>query len=224
MTTLKNFLSAGKDAEQAQTEHTVNITSDVELRPSKSKFAKLLKFATRKNIIVVSLVVVIGVAVYLNWAFQSDYTLDATDALSGDTQTGAQGDKNLGDAMLVDANALGTDDSFFAISLVDRQRARDQAIETLQSVVYNAESMPDVKNSALAEISAIAQEVEVEAAIQTLIKGKGFEECIAVVSEGNANIIVKSTGLMPNEISQIKEIVYENAKILPDNCKIIEKS
>ena len=53
---------------------------------------------------------------------------------------------------------------------------------------------------------------------------KGFEECVAVISEGKCNVIVKSDGLQANEISQIKEIVYEQAAINPLDIKIIEKN
>lgn len=55
-----------------------------------------------------------------------------------------------------------------------------------------------------------------------MIKSKGFEECVAVISEGGASVVVKSSGLLENEIAQIQEIVYDTAGILPANLKIIE--
>ena len=58
--------------------------------------------------------------------------------------------------------------------------------------------------------------------METLIKSKGFEECVAVISEGGASVVVKSSGLLENEIAQIQEIVYDTAGILPANLKIIE--
>jgi len=61
-----------------------------------------------------------------------------------------------------------------------------------------------------------------EANIENLIKSKGFEECIAVISGESANIIVQSDGLMANELAQIMEIVYLQANILPKNVRISE--
>jgi hypothetical protein len=52
---------------------------------------------------------------------------------------------------------------------------------------------------------------------------KGFEECVAVISNGNASIVVKSDGLTPAQLAQINEIVYEQASIKPVNVKIIER-
>ena len=70
----------------------------------------------------------------------------------------------------------------------------------------------------------IALDIEREANIETLVTAKGFAQCVAVVNGDSANVIVKSDGLLPNEIAQINEIVYEQAGIVPANVKIIEKS
>ena len=38
------------------------------------------------------------------------------------------------------------------------------------------------------------------------------------------NIVVETKGLTINEVAQIKEIVYLECGVIPDNIKIIEKS
>ena len=81
----------------------------------------------------------------------------------------------------------------------------------------------DVQSDALSQISQIAADIENEAAIESLVRGKGFAECVAVISGDNANVIVRTDALLPNEVVQIQEIVYETAGILPANVKIIEK-
>ena len=65
--------------------------------------------------------------------------------------------------------------------------------------------------------------MESESNIETLVLSKGFEKCVAVVNGDSASIIVKSAGLLPSEVAQISEIVYEQTGILPSNLKIIEK-
>ena len=69
----------------------------------------------------------------------------------------------------------------------------------------------------------MAKVIENESNIETLIKAKGFEECVAVINGEKANVIVKSEGLQPNDLSQILEIVYLQAGILPENVTIMEK-
>jgi len=69
----------------------------------------------------------------------------------------------------------------------------------------------------------MAKIIEQEANIETLIKAKGFTECVAVINDDNISVIVNSESLMPSQIAQITEIVYEVAEIIPSNITIIEK-
>lgn len=70
-------------------------------------------------------------------------------------------------------------------------------MEVLQGVVDDAKSLDAAKEQALADITAIAATIEKESNIETLIKAKGFEECVAVINGDKANIIVKSEGSSP---------------------------
>ena len=159
-----------------------------------------------RNLVIVLAVLLIGGAVYANWR------------LFGKSPTADTPASNT-----VDQNEPTTV-SYFAASQVERQRARDEAIEVLQSVVDNAKEDTDVaaKEQAMTDISAIAANIELEANIESLVKAKGFENCVAVINGNKASIVVSSEGLKPNELSQILEIVYVQANILPENVTITE--
>ena len=168
----------------------------------------------KKNIVVICSVLLIGCAIWLNWSLISNAENDAADPKDAVSSGG--------DSVSSAGNTTG-DDAYFAASLVSRQRARDEAMEVLQGVVENADATETVKNQALGDISRIALDIEREGNIETLIKAKGFEDCVAVVSGTTANIIVKSEGLLQSDIAQITEIVYEQAGIDPANIRIVEK-
>ena len=119
---------------------------------------------------------------------------------------------------------VNVSDTYFASAQVSRQRARDEAMEVLQSVVENEGAAEAVKTQALVDLSKLAMAIEQEANIETLIMAKGFEKCVAVISDDTARIIVSGSGLTPAQIAQINEIVYEQAKISPVNITITEKS
>lgn len=170
-------------------------------------------FGARSAVIALS-VILIGAAVCLNWMlFGSPNSLDDVGADAGNMN------QDEGDAL---SDPSGNT-NYFAASQIERQRARDEAIEVLQGVVTDAESLNAAKEQALADIAAIASTIEKEANIESLIKAKGFEECVAVINGDKANIVVKSEGLKPNQLSQILEIVYLQAEILPANVTISEK-
>jgi stage III sporulation protein AH len=178
------------------------------------------KFGVRNLVIVLS-VLLIGVAVYVNWTIFGN---EAGDVDAGNNSSGVQAglnDENEGSTPV--GGTKEENSNFFAASQIERQRARDEAIEVLQGVVDDAASLDVAKEQALADIAAIAATIETEANIESLIKAKGFDECVAVINGDKANIIVKSEGLKPNELSQILEIVYLQADILPANVTISEK-
>ncbi len=163
----------------------------------------------KRNLAIAGAVIVIGLVVYLNW-----FLFNGADAV--------------GDVPSADAGAQAPEknenDDFFAVSLINRNRARDEAMEVLQTVV-DAGASNEASEAAIADIARIASEIEKEANIEELIKSKGFSDCVAVISGDSINIVVKcnSESLLPNEIAQIKEIAYTGADILPENVVIIEK-
>lgn len=112
---------------------------------------------------------------------------------------------------------------YFASISVQRKQARDEAIEVLASVAESESALEEAKQAALTDMNKLALEIEQEANIETLVQSKGFAQCIAVINDDKCSVIVETTGLMPGEVAQISEIVYEQAGIVPDNLKIIEK-
>lgn len=173
----------------------------------------------KRNFIIFGAVMLIAVAVGVNLIFfagnkDDGFDYDQSAGMDADAQTTVDTSKD---------TAKDDDDAYFSSVQISRQQSRDEAIEVLQSVVDNASSTEAAKAEALAEINKMAGIMEAEANIESLVIAKGFEECVAVVSGTGANIVVKSEGLNASQISQINEIVYEQAGILPVNIKIIER-
>ncbi len=162
----------------------------------------------KKNIIVTLSIALIGGAVLLNWAFFSGNVVGGEGVVSGGEKTSV--------------NDQSVDD-YFTATQISRQRARDESMEVLQTIVDNEDALDDVKSEAWEDITRIAENIEAEANIESLVMSKGIAECVAVVSEDAATVIVKSDGLLENQITQIQEIVYEQAGIAVENLKIIEK-
>lgn len=172
----------------------------------------------RRNWIIVGAVLLIGLAVWLNWMFFSAPTsggyadYDNSSGMSNDVGTG------------LGTNTADKDD-YFATAQVNRKRARDESMAVLQSVIDSEDATEDVKNEALAEMNAIAQEIEKEANIEALLLSGGFEECVAVMNGNAINVIVQSQGeLQPAQIAKINTVVYEQTGIEPINVTIVHKN
>lgn len=167
----------------------------------------------KKKVMIASAVILLGAAVYLNYIFFLDEN-QAVDNPNKDYENTAVLNNTQEDSGI----------SYFAQAVLDRQKARDEALEVLQIVVDNEDALAEAKDNALKQMSKIADDMQKESNIESLIVSKGFDECVAVINEGSCNVIVKSDGLMANQISQIKEIIYEQAAIDPIDVKIIEKN
>ncbi|MBQ7376733.1 MAG: SpoIIIAH-like family protein [Clostridia bacterium] len=181
------------------------------------KTGALAKFG-RRNWIIVSAVLLIGVAVYLNYLWFYDPVSNI-----------GYGDNNMDDNYTSGNNApsddkVSTEDSYFTSAALSRQNARDEALEVLQSVVTSEDAEDTAKSDALEEISKIALAIQNEANIEALVSAKGFEDCIAVISGDSVSVIVKQADpLVASQVAQIYEIVYNETGILPANVNVIQK-
>lgn len=195
----------------------------------KDKTVEIAKRVGAKNMIIVCAVLVCAVAIALNFIIagsgsgtkdEDGYKIDPSyysALLEGEeTDAGATPeDEN-------DSDKTSVDD-YFDSAVLNRDRARDEAIEVLSTVASSDSALEEVRVQAEADIAAIAEAIEIESNIEELIKAKGIEECVAVINGELASIIVRSDGLLPSEVAQITEIVYEQAGITPTNLNIIEK-
>ena len=186
---------------------------------------KFMEKVGKRNLVIAGVVLLVGLAVVLNvvvFAGRDNDGFDGYDKNSGmsssygDETTAASAEQN-------DTPTQSTDDSYFSSTQVSRARARDEALEVLQSVVDSSNTDEVAKTQALADISQIAKDMEAESNIETLVVAKGFEQCVAVISSGAINVVVKAETLTQSDIAIINEIVYEQSGIMPANVKIVQK-
>ena len=177
------------------------------------KLKKLKSLVTKigkRNLIILSVMLMIGLAVYLNYLWFYAPSADQ-----------GYGDNNITDVGGNENNGEGNVD-YFAAAALSRENARNESIEVLQSVVDSSEG--EERETALAQISQIAIDMENEANIETLVKAKGYAQCIAVINGDTASIIVSSeNALDPAQVAAISAIVYEQSGIVPENLTIAQK-
>ncbi|MBP3321049.1 MAG: SpoIIIAH-like family protein [Clostridia bacterium] len=188
------------------------------------KVGKFFSANQKRTLIVTASVLVVCAAVAINWMLFGPES-NGLENPGGSTDVNAPGQTN--DPSDTPVDNPGSDEvpnSFFAIAITDRQRARDEALEVLQTVVDSDQSSGEEKTQAAEAIARIASNIEAEANIETLIKSKGFEQCVAVVSDDNVSVIIGTDDtLMANELAQIKEIIYLQTGVDPTAMRITEK-
>lgn len=202
------------------------------MKSTKPKF----KYYTR-GAIALGFVLLICVAAYTDNKMSFNKSISTSSngeyIYTSDTEN-AEHIKILGEAAFVDGrqNADGNTeeasanvrDTYFYAMQVDRQRSRDEAVEMLRTVADSSETLPDVKEDAFREMMNIANNIEIESNVRSMVMAKGFEDCMAVINGDKLNIIVKTDGLLSNEVAQITEIAVNETGFSADNIRIVEKN
>ena len=176
----------------------------------------------KRQIILSALVLGLGIAVYLNWQYSSiGQELPVTNILDEDTV-------NYGEAQYVDNPRFDTEfeeadeESFFVEAKLSRQRARDEAVETLAVMLQDASLSGDQKADFAIRATELANSIEVEGKIENLIKAKGFADVMVYYDTERADIMVKTPGLVSEDVTQLRDIVLKETEIPVENIAIIE--
>ncbi len=173
----------------------------------------------KKQIVFLSLALVVCIAVYLNWRY-----LDQVDLINPESVTvDAENDevKMLGEAELVETVAKDVE-TYFSECRLNKQQTRDEALELLQKVADSAESTNEVREKANNDLIDMARVTEVESTIENLVKAKGFADCMVHIGEDSVNVVVATQGLSNEQAAQINEIVISEADASAAAVKIVE--
>lgn len=190
----------------------------------------------KRQIILASLVLGLGIAVYLNWQYSnSNMDLPVTEAIGDETTEygeaqyvgedavePASGEAQEQEALRTDAITEPEEETFFVEAKMSRQKARDEAVETLAVMLQDASLSADQKTELATRASDLADSIEVEGKIENMIKAKGFVDVMVYYDTERADVILKTGGLAPEEASQIKDIILKETAIGAEKISIVE--
>lgn len=165
----------------------------------------------RRKILLATLVVILGAAIFVNWQFGS-VAID-------DSETS----KNLGDAQYVNGSVAQDDaaDYFSAIRL-ERQQTRDAIKESYEAVSADNTVSEAEKADAMSTFAKLMENIKKETDIENLVKAKGVNECVAVINNDSVTVAVDCEELNDTILLQIKEISNKQTNISFENITIIQ--
>ena len=205
------YMDENKELKATKKAKVKGIMTEDEIKKKKDKKPK-----TALSIFVLLLAVGLGG----NWYWENSDISSKISTVSGNTKT-------LGEATYVDATTeLETDtpSDYFSSARMDRQNARDTALEKLQSVINATDESEEARVSAAESVVRLSANIEIENKIETLVQAKGVKNCIAVVSEDGekVDVIVDVEELTDDIILQIKEIAIAQLQCTFENVTIIQ--
>lgn len=169
----------------------------------------------KKQIILAGLTLILGVAIYINYAFSSgDGKLQATSKIENQAA-------NYGEAQLVSTDSA---DDYFAQARIDRMESRDKAVETLKTIMNGGDTTEEEQAVASQDAATLSGLIQTESKVEDLIKASGFEDCVVYLDGDNANIVVKSDGLADSDAAKIKDILLSEVDVANENIRIFDVS
>ena len=197
----------------------------------------------KRQLILASLVLALGAAVYLNWQFagtgvqveessaETSSALGAAQLVNNNyVETVSDGaESTAGEVSEPDAEATQGEASEAAApaagklsgARMTRQTARDEAVEMLEDILNDAEADSAVKEAAVSEASAIAQNILKETNIESLVAAKGFSECVAYINDSTCTIVVNGDMEDAQNALIVRDIAAAETGFSADQIKII---
>ncbi len=200
----------------------------------------------KKEIIAASLVVLIGVAGYLNWSYQDTIMVQDGDSY---IETG----KKLGEAQLVNAdgeaeetpqaektNAENQEDAeteekaeqtaetveggadYFEQAKLNKVSSRSKSLEILNQTAENTSFDEEIRKKAGDKILVVADNVQKESEIESIAQSKGYNEICVYVDDTEADVMVRKDGFGDEDVVKLTDIVTEQLKNSAQNVKIVE--
>lgn len=196
----------------------------------------------RNQVIIAALAVMIAVAGYLNYSgriFGSG--TDATEAnsemanmelldISEDDLAETDGEIASNDSEETDGTVDGTPgeavltsgdaSAVVAEAKVTREQVRAKNKESLMEIIDNQNLSDEQKQDAVNQLLVMTDLAEKEAAAETMLASKGFNEAVVSLTSESADIVVNAADLSEANRAQIEDIVTRKTGIAAENIVI----
>lgn len=172
----------------------------------------------KKQIIMSCLTLMLGVAVYINYTTAPEIKEPKNVVSVSDEAENV----SYGETEFVNAEAEPAADDYFAQARIDKMNNRDEAIQTLQSMIGGGDITEDEQVVKALDAVEVSKLIESEGTIESLVKAQGFKDCVAYLDGESAKVVVKTEGLDKAQAASIKEIILDQSDVSAENIRIFE--
>lgn len=114
--------------------------------------------------------------------------------------------------------------NYFAESRIQKENKFDTSKAQYNEIIKNKEAGKKAHEAASMNLIKMTAANNNESKIETLIKGRGFEDALCMITEKNVEVVVKTTvEFTAQQVHEIKDIVVNTTKISPSNIYIKAK-
>ncbi|MCL2035823.1 MAG: SpoIIIAH-like family protein [Oscillospiraceae bacterium] len=190
----------------------------------KFKLPRINVIIGKKQIIIAGLALLLGLAVYVNFAVSANRNVQPSTTPSenaGEEQAGRN--SNYGDTQFVSADILDDDvAAFFAQARISKRESRDEAKEFIQTIISGGDVRGEEIQAIAGDALSLGGFIESEAKVEALLRAQGFSDVLCYISERGTNIIVRTDGLTAQDAAKIKDALLSEVSVPVENITIVE--
>ncbi len=175
----------------------------------------------RKHVVLASLVLALGAAVYINWQMSATPDKDT---------------KELGKATYVNSNVTATVDeadfelvsnltkeqqNYFSNARLKRDKVADEVKGMALEALSLTESDEDSKEAALAQLARLEELLMNQITVENTLTAKGFSDCVCSISDSSVTVIVpegemsdRSALIIKDAVADVCDIPFENISVV----------
>lgn len=172
------------------------------------------KIISRKQLLTVSLVFALGLAVFVNWYYTKPNPNTAEPEVSSQA--------NLGDAQYVNSDSVKQETDYFETAEINRKKAHDTAKEHLSNIINDSKTDNDTKELARTKLTNISEQIKLENDIQSLITAQIGNNCLVTYDDDSIEVILPKGVVDENVVLKIKDIIISKTSLSGDKITIIE--
>lgn len=175
------------------------------------------KVVSKKYLAGATLVVCLAAAVWINMRYSS------IDKYNAPSNTDSENETQYISTESIPGGAVeaSTGVAYIGDARNQRNTARSETLEQIRSAVNDSALSEEDKQKYYTILSDSVKNSENEAATETVIRSKGFEDALVIISDENVTVIVPSENLLTSETLQIQDAVVSITGASLEKIKII---
>ncbi len=174
----------------------------------------------KKHIITAALILALGAAVYVNWQFGAQGAQKSSRELGAASYVNATV-SSTGDEAVKTSALTDEQKNYFASERTKRQSAQDKIIDKANEVLKLDSSTDEEKTEAQKSAAQIIKFFSVQESIESIIRAKGFSECMCYISDMGVTVIVPEKELNETAALVIDDAVTSHYKVAYDKISIV---
>lgn len=176
----------------------------------------------KKHIVMTALVLALATAVYINYQISQAKSTSPVKELGAASYVNATVGQTATSDEAVATMALSKEQQdFFAAERTKRQNTQDKVIDDAEEILESDSSADSELTEAQENVERIIGFFTTQDTIETIVKAKGFSDCLCCITDMGVTVIVPENELNENTVLSVYDAVTTHYDIASDAISVV---